>query len=372
MQARSSFEQARASVGHRIHPALFYSMFVLLLGGNALLGTALLLHSDIARLWSGKTDQIISAYEDRIAELRVEIDRLHSRNYAQAGDMNLQLQELAQQQEVLLEQHQLVKVLVDKADALGIAPAATPTTAAITVPTTASGNPDIAATAASIDQMMTETRSAMASIASTASERTEGIVSTLTRLGIPVTLPPVEEGVGGPLLAPVEDAALSPAVEDANAVLAALIRYQAARQSIDAAPVHMPISDGYRQSSGFGNRKDPFTGSRAFHAGLDFAAPSGTSVFSAAAGVVTFVGQKSGYGKTVEVTHSSGFITRYGHLSAYMVEKDQRVNTGTPIAKVGSTGRSTGPHLHFEVRRNDTALNPKEFLEAGRQLLALI
>ncbi|MFD2646176.1 hypothetical protein ACFSX5_00010 [Devosia albogilva] len=97
-------------------------MFVLLLGGNALLGTALLLHSDIARLWSGKTDQIISAYEDRIAELRVEIDRLHSRNYAQAGDMNLQLQELAQQQEVLLEQHQLVKVLVDKADALGIAP----------------------------------------------------------------------------------------------------------------------------------------------------------------------------------------------------------------------------------------------------------
>src|SRR5690606_32184474 len=147
----------------------------------------------------------------------------------------------------------------------------------ITVPTTASGNPDIAATAASIDQMMTETRSAMASIASTASERTDGIVSTLTRLGIPVTLPPVEDGVGGPLLPPVDDAALSPAVEDANAVLAALIRYQAARQSIDAAPVHMPISDGHRQSSGFGNRKDPFTGSRAFHAGLDFAAPSGTS-----------------------------------------------------------------------------------------------
>src|SRR5690606_25703633 len=110
--------------------------------------------------------------EDRIAELRVEIDRLHSRNYAQAGDMNLQLQELAQQQEVLLEQHQLVKVLVDKADALGIAPATTPTTAAATVPTTPSGNPDIAARAASIHQMMVDTPSGMSCIPSTASERT--------------------------------------------------------------------------------------------------------------------------------------------------------------------------------------------------------
>jgi len=371
VRPQGSYEQRRET-GHRIHPAVFYSVFVLLLGGNAMLGTALLLHSDIARLWNGKTDQIISAYEDRIAELRVEIDRLHSRNYAQAGDMNLQLQELAQQQEVLLEQHQLVKVLVDKADALGIAPSVMATTTMKSVPVTQAGNPDIAATAASIDQMMVETRSAMASIASTASDRTDGIVSALSGLGIRVALPPIEEGIGGPLLAPMDDAALNPAVEDANAVLAALIRYQAARDSIYKAPVHMPISEGFRHSSGFGNRRDPFTGSRAFHAGLDLAAPTGTSVFSAAAGVVTFVGQKSGYGKTVEVTHGSGFITRYGHLSAYLVEMGQRVNPGTPIARVGSTGRSTGPHLHFEVRKNDTALNPKQFLEAGRQLLALM
>lgn len=105
-------------------------MFAVLLAGNALLVTAFLLSSDIARLLSGQNEQVIEAYENRIAQLRVEVDRLHSRSYAQAGDINLQLQELAQQQEVLLEQHQLVRVLVDKAGELGIEAAALATPAA--------------------------------------------------------------------------------------------------------------------------------------------------------------------------------------------------------------------------------------------------
>ena len=99
-------------------------MFAVLLAGNGLLATAFLLSPDIARLLNGQNEQVIEAYENRIAQLRVEVDRLHSRSYAQAGDINLQLQELAQQQEVLLEQHQLVRVLVDKAGELGIEAAA--------------------------------------------------------------------------------------------------------------------------------------------------------------------------------------------------------------------------------------------------------
>ena len=148
-----------------IHPALFYTMFALLLGGNGLMGTALLLSPDIARLLNGQTEQVIEAYEDRIAQLRVEVDRLQSRSYAQAGDINLQLQELAQQQEVLLEQHQLVRSLVDKADELGIAAtslsqpggAAAPMAATVT----GSGNPDIGDTAAAVTRMMDETQFAM-------------------------------------------------------------------------------------------------------------------------------------------------------------------------------------------------------------------
>lgn len=357
-----------------MHAGLFYGMFAVLLAGNGLLATGFLLAPDIARLLSGQNEQVIEAYENRIAQLRVEVDRLHSRSYAQAGDINLQLQELAQQQEVLLEQHQLVRVLVDKADELGIA-AATLTGSAsddIAMVPLVSGNPDIDATAASVAQMMGETQFAMNSIAETATERTDSIVSELSGLGIQVALPDNLDGVGGPLLAPQDDTDASPMIDDANAVMAALVRYKVARDSIDDAPIHMPISGNFRQSSGFGNRTDPFTGGRAFHAGMDFAAPSGSTVFSAGKGVVSFVGTKSGYGNVVEVSHANGLISRYGHLSGFLSVVGQAVNTGTPIAKVGSTGRSTGPHLHFEVRKADSAINPKAFLDAGKRLLAIL
>ena len=360
---------------HGIHPALFYGMFAILLAGNALLVTAFLLSPDIARLLNGQNEQVIEAYENRIAQLRVEVDRLHSRSYAQAGDINLQLQEVAQQQEVLLEQHQLVRVLVDKAEELGIEAAALPAAAPdgdLALAPSATGNPDIDTTAAAVAQMMNETQFAMSSIAETAAERTASIVNELSGLGIQVDLPANVDGIGGPLLPPQDSGEASPTIDDANAVMAALIRYKAARDSIDGAPIHMPITVNYRQSSGFGNRTDPFTGGRAFHAGLDFAAPRGTLVLSAGSGTVSFVGTKAGYGKVVEVTHASGLVTRYAHLSGFLSEEGQPVNTGTPIAKVGSTGRSTGPHLHFEVRKSDSAINPKAFLEAGKRLLALL
>jgi murein DD-endopeptidase MepM/ murein hydrolase activator NlpD len=357
-----------------VHPALFYGMFAVLLAGNALLGTAFLLSTDIARLLNGQNEQVIEAYENRIAQLRVEVDRLHSRSYAQAGDINLQLQELAQQQEVLIEQHQLVRVLVDKAGELGIEAAtlAEPAPADTAMAPLVSGNPDIDATAAAVAQMMGETEYAMTSIAETATQRTASIVSELGDLGIAVDLPVEFDGIGGPLLAPQDGAEASPMIDDANAVMAALVRYKAARDSIDGAPIHMPISGNFRQSSGFGNRTDPFTGSRAFHSGLDFAAPKGTTVLSAGKGIVSFVGTKSGYGNVVEVTHANGLVTRYAHLSGFLSEEGQAVNTGTPIAKVGSTGRSTGPHVHFEVRKADNAINPKAFIEAGKRLLALL
>ncbi len=350
-------------------------MFTVLLAGNVLLGTTLLLTPDISRLLNRHTDQVISAYEERITQLRVEVDRLHSRNYAQAGDINLQLQDLAQQQEVLIEQHQLVKVLVDKADELGIYSselAAQTSIAPLANTPMINGNPDIGATASAVAQMMDETQSAMSSIAQAAASRTDTIVLELSGLGIPVTLPQELNGVGGPLLPARSDAQQSTTMDDANDVLAALARYKLARDSIDHAPIHMPIAGNFRNSSGFGNRRDPFSGGRAFHSGLDFAAPSGTVVFSAGKGVVSFVGTKPGYGNTVEVTHANGLFTRYAHLSGYLSNVGQRVNTGTPIAKVGSTGRSTGPHLHFEIHKASGATNPKAYLDAGKRLLALL
>jgi murein DD-endopeptidase MepM/ murein hydrolase activator NlpD len=171
---------------------------------------------------------------------------------------------------------------------------------------------------------------------------------------------------------PVDGPEADSMVDDANDAYLALARFQAARSAVDLAPVHKPMDGAPRISSGFGNRTDPFTGGRAFHAGIDFPAPRGTTVLSAGYGKVTFVGQRSGYGNVVEVTHTAGLVTRYGHLSAFLVKEGQVVETGTPIAKVGSTGRSTGPHLHFEVRRKEQAVDPNKYLAAGRRLAALI
>jgi len=347
---------------------------------NALAVGALLMSPDIARMMSGQQDLILSAYEERITQLRLEVDRLYSRSYAEAGDLNLQLQELSQQQEVLAEQHELVKVLVGKAGELGIATADLPESGAQTPPVGGlrlpeTGNTEIDATAQAIGTMMRESRAAIAAISTAATTRTDAIVSELDKLGI--TVPPPEAGasatgVGGPLLPPVEDEGAFDLISDANTVLAALYRYQAARGALASAPVHMPITDAFRRSSGFGNRKDPFTGARAFHAGLDFAAPTGTAVFPAGNGTVTFAGRMSGYGNLVEVDHGNGLVTRYGHLSAILVSKGDTVTTGEQIARVGSTGRSTGPHLHFEVRRADSPIDPKLFIESGKRLLALI
>lgn len=359
-----------------VRPALFYTLVGLLLGTNVLTLVGLMMSPDIAALLDGRNAATTGAYEDRIAQLRVEVDRLHSRQYAQAGDINLQLQELSAQQEMLTEQHQYVKVLAEKAAELGIETAALPPTAAAPVPPTGAVTAttgDIAAANQSVQQMMGETRAAMQAISTAATDSTEKIVTGLRGIGIAPALPSLDEAAGGPLLPERDDLTdVGDMLDDANAVMAALVRFKAARGALEKAPVHMPIAGDIRLSSGFGNRRDPFTRGRAFHSGLDFPKPTGTIVLSAGSGIVSFVGQRSGYGNVVEVDHGNGIVTRYAHLSAFIAAKGQPVRTGSPIAQVGSTGRSTGPHLHFEVRRNDQALNPLTFLNAGKKLLGIL
>lgn len=377
-----------------ISPLILYSGFAGLLATNVLTLVGLLMAPDISKLFAGQDGQVFSAYEDRISQLRLEVDRLQSRHYAQAGDINLQLQELAQQQEVLVEQHQYVKQLADKAAQLGIgdasAEAAAPTadnsddTAPLpgaTSPAPTDGDTDtaeakVSAAAASVSKMMDDSKLALATLSDEATLKTDKIVGTLQSIGIQPKLPIADtDAEGGPLLPPVDGAqdASSPSlIDDANEVALALDRYQAAKSAADLAPVHKPIITMSRISSIFGNRKDPFTGRLAFHPGIDFASPQGTTVLSAGEGVVSFVGQINGYGNVVEVTHSSGLITRYGHLSAFLVKQGDAVGTGSPIARVGSTGRSTGPHLHFEVRRADSAVDPAPYLNAGKMLAKIV
>ncbi len=127
-------------------------------------------------------------------------------------------------------------------------------------------------------------------------------------------------------------------------------------------PTGPPIAGGY-VSSGFGARIDPFTGKRTAHYGVDFAARRGTPVVAVAAGVVTWAGPRGGYGKLVELDHGHGRVTRYGHNSKILVHVGQLVARGQLIARLGATGRATGPNLHFEVRQNGRAVDPSPFLK---------
>jgi len=131
----------------------------------------------------------------------------------------------------------------------------------------------------------------------------------------------------------------------------------------DMLPSKSPVEVGYNSSS-FGWRADPFTGRTAFHEGLDFTASIGTPIYAAAGGIVTAVEEAPDYGKFVKIDHGSGIETRYAHTSMILVKVGDIVKQGQLIAKVGNTGRSTGPHLHFEVRLNGEALDPRKYLKS--------
>lgn len=126
-------------------------------------------------------------------------------------------------------------------------------------------------------------------------------------------------------------------------------------------PSGRPIGKGW-MSSKYGKRADPFTGKQEYHKGMDFAGKEGADVLAVGDGVVTWSGRRSGYGNLVEINHGNGYVTRYGHNRSNTVEVGETVQKGQQIALIGSTGRSTGPHVHFEVLRNGKQVNPAKFI----------
>jgi murein DD-endopeptidase MepM/ murein hydrolase activator NlpD len=182
------------------------------------------------------------------------------------------------------------------------------------------------------------------------------------------------EGVGGPDV-PLDNVHVQGAADrnfdnaylKAGAVLAELTTLSSEMGHI---PLAVPVTGvQFERSSGFGARIDPFTGRYAFHPGVDFAGPWGAPVASTAPGTVVFAGNRGGYGNMVEIDHGFGIHTRYGHLSRITVGVGSKVSKGSMVGKMGSTGRSTGPHVHYEVWYDNVVRNPNNFIEAGRHVL---
>ena len=160
--------------------------------------------------------------------------------------------------------------------------------------------------------------------------------------------------------------ALARRLEDRQAQLQVLDRLVMTRRLEETtSPAGQPVASGW-QSSPFGQRKDPFTGAPDFHDGVDFAAQAGTDIVAVAGGVVTSAGNRPGYGNLVEINHGSGYMTRYAHCLDVTVAEGDTVSPGDVVAHVGNTGRSTGPHVHFEVLHQGDPVDPEPFIQASR------
>ncbi len=368
--------------------------------------------------------QIQVAYEDRISDLRREIDRITSRQLLNQQAYETRVERLLTEHMQLYEQGSRLNAILDQAGSLGLVPRQTPPSPVVppnqeanagalrmqlgTMATDTLAFQPIPADeliTGSIPQLPTHRRLnameqavvdpaslltaldvslearehnqmvALAGLAIQANREAEAIVEEVGSLGVRVSLPQpdttserptsIDDGVGGPLLAPIggsDQFALY--AEDAAR---ALVNLESAREAVDLVPVAAPARNA-RLSSRFGNRRDPFTRRTAFHSGIDYAAPRGTPVYAPADGVVTRAARRGGYGLMIELDHAHGLSTRFAHLSRMLVSTGTHVRRGDIIGHIGSTGRSTGPHLHYEVRRGTRAIDPMPFVRAGQRL----
>lgn len=230
-----------------------------------------------------------------------------------------------------------------------------------------------AALALRLEAVIDDQQVAAAVIAASAAAKEDSLRDVLEIAGIdPDAIAPVPDAQGGPFIPMGVDAAKAdlfardPNLDVADATLGRVARLQKAMLSI---PFANPLPGVTRISSGFGGRRDPFSGGRAFHSGLDFKAATNAPIIATAPGVVTIAEWHGGYGRMVEIDHGYGLKTRYAHLASISVKEGQKVAFGEKVGGLGNTGRSTGPHLHYEVWYNGQARNPWNYLKAGANVL---
>lgn len=367
----------------------------------------LIFRDDLLSATMARQARLQHTYEDRIAALRSQVDRITSHRLLDQQVMETKLAELMNRQSLLAERAGVVDPLMERVRSEGLQPASTkPKDGTLPVPTLRPGTDVTQATAfappvtaslgtrfdlietgsvpsadtpgkvrQTLDTVSVKLQAVESAqieqlkrLRQAANDKKMELVQSARAVGLNVTPAEAEaNGVGGPLLPARETGTSSVFVEEMSALNGALDALDATRNRVKAFPIANP-APGRSISSRFGNRRDPIVGRTAFHAGIDFRTPTGTPILATADGVVSHAGRKGGYGIMVELRHANGLTTRYAHLSRAQVKKGHKVKAGQTIGKAGSTGRSTGPHLHYEVRTDGKALNPANYLAAGRKL----
>lgn len=361
----------------------------------------LVLRDDLIGASLARQARIQHDYEDRISALRAQLDRITSRQLLDQQVVEQKVEQLLEQQNTLFSRHGKLGSLLERAEESGISlPNGSTTAFAPENPATKSGGakaiegllegqPNNKASdkraslttsgesvadradrifskvTLSLKNVEQEQLQRIRGLTADASRAADAMTSIMKRTGVDVPIQTeTKGGIGGPFVEPIS---LNRFDNSLNQLDAALSRLENVRQTAIKLPFGNP-TPGHEITSGFGNRIDPFLGRLALHAGVDFQAETGLSVKSTGAGKVTFAGPSGGYGNMVEIDHGQGITTRYGHLSSILVSVGDTVSTGDTIGRAGSTGRSTGPHVHYEVRRNGEPIDPMHFLNAGLKL----
>jgi murein DD-endopeptidase MepM/ murein hydrolase activator NlpD len=356
---------------------------------------------DVLTRLIGRQAEMQFAYEDRVAELRSQIDRITGRQLLDQETFEQKLDQLLRRQSALEQRASSMTSVIDPSITGSIKtpprgpgidmPMSAPKPSPISDKTTFGTPPDrrasnaataagakgkgleatLARVQASLDRVETKQVATLTSMEEGYTAKAGRIRGVLTDLGLNAGKGQsvmAGSGVGGPFV-PLKPRA------DAGNFDRQLYRINVARAQVDSlnrtlvnVPVRKPVVGEIELSSGFGVRMDPFIGAPAMHTGLDFRGDMGEPIRATAAGKVTSAGWSGGYGKMVEVDHGNGFATRYGHMSEIGVSVGQSVRIGQTLGRIGSTGRSTGPHLHYETRVDGNAVDPQKFLRAGSRL----
>jgi murein DD-endopeptidase MepM/ murein hydrolase activator NlpD len=388
----------------RLGPITFWTVVGALIVMSAWsLGTAsyFAFREDLLTRLISRQAQMQYGYEDRISDLRAQVDRLASRQLLDQEQYEQKLEQLVRR-EALLE---------SRASALSGVPYHTPTgsvrptnrpqitgdkpssslkpspindTVILTAPREREARLDIrgvgieatlARLESALDRVEARQQSTVTRLEENYDAKAKHIRRVLGELGLDLGKLPLaspSRAVGGPFV-PAKMTAENAAFERQ------LLRIDTARGQVErltralvAVPVRKPVPGEIDTTSGFGMRVDPFLHIPAMHTGLDFRGETGEAIRATAAGTVTHTGWSGGYGKMVEIDHGNGLSTRYGHLSSIDLEVGHTVRSGQIVGRMGSTGRSTGPHLHYETRIGGEAVDPQRFLRAGLRLAGVI
>jgi murein DD-endopeptidase MepM/ murein hydrolase activator NlpD len=401
----------------RIGPVVFWIVVgtVTLLGmWSAATATYFAFRDDVLTRLIGRQAEMQYAYEDRIAELRAKVDRTTSRQLLDQEQFDQKLEQIMRRQTALESRATALGTIPDASVTGSIRP---PSRGAAATDAPASGTPKpspisdtvifvappdrearlesrapVVANAqpnqfakiqgldnvlvrlqASLDQVEGRQMAALGAVEDGMESRVRRMRGVFTDLGLDMAqleAATPRAGMGGPFV-PVKLAANAGAFErQLYRINTTRAQVERLNRTLSLVPYRKPVIGEVEFTSGFGVRSDPFLGRPAMHTGLDFRAATGDPVRATANGKVASSGWAGGYGRMVEIDHGNGLSTRYGHLSQIDVKVGDQIKIGQVIGEVGSTGRSTGPHLHYETRIDGEAVDPQKFLRAGVRLSA--